>query len=248
MSLLEDDPESLPRTLDALHAARIRAAEKSLRALLHHRSASVRRSAASALGRAGLAENDLIRQLGRETNDLVIAEIAEALSNLGSRRSLKALKQAASRTRSPLARAYCLMAYGEIAGASALRFLTRRLASEPNAWVRACLSCTLYLLGDESIFEPMLANLSDEDATIRVCVANLLAFYRPRRRRRKILAALAEAVDRERQPGARAGLKAAYLELSGRSRRKATAEKAANSSANPKEKRHRPIRGLSDKA
>jgi HEAT repeat protein len=126
---------------------------------LNHRNSSVRWAAAGALGRASLGETELIPRLKKEHTDFVIAEIADSLAMQRSAESLDTLKMVAARTRPPLARGYCLLALGDIAGQAAVPILQQALTKEVNPWAAATIQFTLAGIHDAPTGQGFVAHL-----------------------------------------------------------------------------------------
>lgn len=91
--------ERLADQLDAMDAREVRQDWKAIARLLRHRSTFVRGAAARALEWGKVGASELTKALARESNDLVITDLADALAALGERRSLPRLRQIARATR-----------------------------------------------------------------------------------------------------------------------------------------------------
>ncbi len=174
----------------------------------------VRGAAARALewGRVGASE--LARALARESNYLVITDLADALAAVGEKRSLPRLRQIARSHRSSLARTYAILAIGKIQGKEAIPFLLGRRKAERSPRVQAALAQVLFQLGLKGALPDLLRRLSSRDYIVRCFIARGLADTRPIRQRATILAALRRSLEVETTVAGRDSLERAVEDLS----------------------------------
>jgi len=181
--------------------------------LLRHRSLLVRWGAAAALGRARIRHVELVEQLGRERNEIVIGEICDSLAAIGSERSVPALRRIAEKAPSQLARRYALYALADILGSRSLRYLRRRRLADRSRRVRATIDYLLFENGDFAAFERVKAHPSSRDVVIRRLTVNSLKAHTPSRMRHEVLKALREALATETARGARGDIEEALRVL-----------------------------------
>jgi HEAT repeat protein len=218
MTMPKPDPADSVATQDWLRRLSPPKVEKSVQlveSLLSSRFVLVRMEAAQALGRAGVGLDAILARVGQEKNELVMTDLTEALLSTGDPMCIPLLKNLAEHL-SALVRSYALMALADLVQGDSLPFLRARLECESHRRVKATLRGLLFVYGDEEGFGGIRACLRSRDATIRAATANLLRHYRPRRKRREVLAALAAAAQNEKYPGIRGDLEKTIRILEGR--------------------------------
>lgn len=169
--------------------------------------------AAKALGRAGVGARAIRDRIGVEKNELVLTDLTEALLSAGDLASVDLLKVLASTHGSALVRAYASMAVADLVEGDSLPFLRLRLKNEGSRRVKATLLGLLFVYGADDVLGELLRGLRSRDAAIRGKIANMLAYYLPRRKRREILSALDAAARIETTTGNRERLEAAIKAL-----------------------------------
>ena len=164
-------PEAIVRDIQAWSAARTIADRLELERLLEHRSPVVRSASALALARGTTrGERALITALPRERSELVLADICDAIAELGSSRALPQLRRLARTHRSQLARTYAVRAVARIAGRSALPFLLRLRSRDPSRRVRATIDVERACLRVPGAVVDLLRHLESADYIVRIRV------------------------------------------------------------------------------
>lgn len=181
---------------------------------LGHRHWFVRMAAASALSDCGLGAEVLRTALKKEKNELVLAELCDAVAKVEDDASVPLLRRLAEGHRSYTVRSYAAVAIGAIAGRVELEFLRERRKRERSRRVLVNLDVVLFTLGVDEAFTALLRHLSSADIVVRVNLGFLLAYTRPRRRRAEIREALRQRLEKETVPSVREALEAALSALS----------------------------------
>lgn len=198
-------------SLESLSPKEVKNKAGQIESLLANRSVLVRMEAAQALGRAGIGASALRERIRVEKNALVMTDLTEALVSAGDPESLNLLTELAEVHPSNLVRSYALMAVADLSRKDSLPFLRKRLQIEKGRRIRATLHVLLFVYGADDV-RSLIDLLRSRDPTVRGRVANLLAYYRPRRKRPEVIAALA-AAQIEPNPGTRGGLEEAIEAL-----------------------------------
>jgi HEAT repeat protein len=147
MSVLTGTAEqSLAEALDRLSSDEASTEAAKIGTLLAHRLPQVRIAAAAALVRAGRGEALLLSRLEKEHNDLVLAELCDSLSGVGTSRALDKLRQLASQHPSQLVRRHALSTLSAIIGPEGTEYLRDRRRRDQSRRVRATID--VLLLGD----------------------------------------------------------------------------------------------------
>ena len=177
-----------------------RASLTSVLERLQSRSPASRWEAVVALASRSEGETVLRKLLRTERNEVVLAEICDAMVNRGVRGSIPQLRRLATSSSSSLVRSYAGMAVADLGGQDEVRFLRRLLAKDRSRRLQASILCALLALGQEDLLPKLRPLLRSRDATVVRSIATLLRDYRPRRGRKVLVDIIHEAVSRETRP------------------------------------------------
>lgn len=203
------------RRVRTMSSSEIRKRADDILLLLRSRWPDVRIAAIEALGRAQMHGAELRQAATRETNEVALATLCDALMDLGDERSIPLLKRLARGHRSALVRRNATWAVSELLGKSSVAFLHSRERVETSVRVKAMIRAALVKNGDRRTLPALLKMLRSSDYIVRASVANFFAQNVPARQHDRDLAAqhLRSALDVEETPPASEALAEAQTRL-----------------------------------
>lgn len=202
MPLLENgSPAELGSKLSSLSAGQVKRYQSLVEASLLSRSVDVRKEAAKALGRARSGERALRQRLSEERNEIVLTDITESLAACRDTASVTLIQELIACHPSSLVRSYAALALGDILKEKSVAFLRDRLTHERSTRAKATMLCVLFVYGATDVLSTLLSTLRSKDSATRGGVANLLAHYAPKKKRKEIVLSLRNAAAIETKPG-----------------------------------------------
>lgn len=173
---------------------------------LADRSPEVRMRAVEALGKLTRGRHDALKSALRDTDELVRVQAAESIGPGADHPTASALRTALGDT-SALVRSYVAAALGRIGAGGDRRRLRACLRGESSDTARLGLLEGLWLLGDQTVLEAVIALLNSRDYRVRCATARALGgTFNDAHVRDEIIAALRDRLPRERTNAARQAL------------------------------------------